>query len=152
METNYSFYMQAVDKNGNLISGTKKDLEKDFEGLRYLRCEGLNAIGKPRVYTEKYADSDRLRSYVPSNITNDATTVKLSLCFMGQNRQKAYDNFNAYVRSGYHAYWDTARNKRFDFFLSDSIDVSDEMWYGSTPYFEATYTLQNLNGKTVDVE
>ena len=149
---NYKFYMQSIDRSGSLIEGTQKDLEADFSGLLYKKCEGLNTIGKPRVYTEKYADSDRLRSYVPTNITNEATVVKLTLYFMGENRQSAYDSFNSYIREGHHAYWDTARNKRFDFFLSDAIDVSNEMWYGSTPYFEATYTLQNLNGKTVDVE
>lgn len=158
----YKFYIQQINKDGSIPEGSvTKDLEEDFkieeEGkvvgqLRYKECKGLNAIGKPRVYTETYADSDRLRSYVPSNLIHDATEVDLTLYFTGVNRQEAFDAFNAFILGGYRKYWDTARNKEFDFYVKDKIDVSDEKWYGSMPYFEATYKLQNLNGKTKDVQ
>lgn len=161
MESTYKFYMQTINKDGSIPTGSvTKDLEEDFKivgggqvrgQLRYKECKGLNTIGKPRVYTEKYADSDRLRTYIPTEITHDATTIKLTLYFMGENRQKVYDDFNTFVTGGYRKYWDTARNKAFDFYVSDITEPSDEKWYWSTPYFEVTYTLQNLNGKTKDV-
>lgn len=151
MET-YKFYIQEINKDGSIPSGgVKKDLETDYVGLRYKQCKGLNAIGKPRVYTEVYADSDRLRSYIPETPLFDATEIELTLYFTGENRQASFDAFNEFILGGYRRYSDTARNKAFDFFVKDKVDISKEMWYGSTPYFEVTYKLQNLNGKTSDV-
>jgi hypothetical protein len=127
-------------------------LERDFAGLRYSRATGINTIGKSRIYTEKYADSDRLRVYVPENITNDATSVEFTFYFFGDTRQATYDAFNEYVRNGRHRYWDTARKKYFDFVLIDEIKVNNEKWYNDTPYFEVKYKVQNLNGRTFDVD
>lgn len=151
MESTYKFYIQAINKDGSILKGSvAKDLETDFVGLRYKQCKGLNALGKLRSYSEKFADSDRLRTYIPKEQTRDATTVELTLYFVGETRHKAYDEFNTFICGGYRKYWDTARHKTFDFIVTDGISISDEMWYGSTPYFEVTYKLQNLNGRTFD--
>lgn len=151
MET-YKFYMQTINKDGSIPDDSvTRDLEAYFDGLRYKQCKGLNTIGKPRVYTEVYADSDRLRSYIPETPLFDATEIELTLYFMGENRQATFDAFNEFILGGYRKYWDTARNKAFDFFVKDKVEISKEMWYGGMPYFEVTYTLQNLNGKTTDV-
>ena len=37
IDSEYSFYMQQCTKEGVLIDGTLKDLERDFEGLRYAK-------------------------------------------------------------------------------------------------------------------
>ena len=88
MKTNeYKFYMQATDSKGVALEGAPiKDLEVDFEGLRYLKATGLNDIGEARVYTETFADSDRTRVYIPSEVTHKQTTVTLSLVFIGKKR------------------------------------------------------------------
>lgn len=157
----YKFYMKTINKDGSIPDDSiTKDLEEDFkieeEGkvvgqLRYKQCKGLNTIGKPRVYTEVYADSDRLRSYIPETPLFDATEIELTLYFTGENRQASFDAFNEFILGGYRRYSDTARNKAFDFFVKDKVEISKEQWYGSMPYFEVTYKLQNLNGKTSDV-
>lgn len=147
----YRFYMQEVTTNGELVEGTKKDLEIDFDGLRYKQAKGINNIGKARIYTETYADSDRMRVYVPKDVTNDPTVVTFTFYFFGENRQKAYDDFNSYIRNGIHRYWDTARNKYFDFVLENEVSIGEEQWYGATPFFAVDYKVQNLNGKTFDV-
>lgn len=148
----YSFYMQEVSTDGELKIGTKKNLEVDFEGLRYKQAKGINTIGKARIYTEKYADSDRMRVYVPETVTNDPTIVTFTFYFFGENRQKAFDAFNDYIRNGIHRYWDTARNKYFDFVLENEIAIGEEQWYGATPFFAVDYKVQNLNGRTFDVK
>lgn len=158
----YKFYMQEVawynggyqDKEVNddgTLSETVfeiKDLEEDFEGLKYIKCEGLEDVGEANVYTEVFADSDRLRVYVPENVTHKATEVKLTLIFVGENRRSTFNNFNEYIQQGFHAYWDSARKKRFVFFVKDAIKPSEDKFIGSTPYIEATYTLSNIKGKT----
>lgn len=150
----YKFYMQECDKEGNILAESEpKSLEEHFKGLRYKSCKGLNTIGAANVYTESYADSERLRVHVPSNLTNKATTVTLSLYFVGEDRYKAYDSFNEYLReSPYHIYYDTARKKRFAFFVKEEISPSTSQWYGSTPYIEVSYKLSNIFGRTFDVE
>lgn len=157
-EANYKFYVQPCDKYGIVINGSsKKSIEEDFnvEGgfVRYKECKGLNTIGSAVVYTESYADSERLRVHVPSNLVHKPTTVTLTLYFIGENRYKCYDAFNAYLKnSPYHAYYDTARKKRLVFFVKDEIATDKSQWYGSHPYIEVNYKLSNIFGKTEDIE
>lgn len=146
--------MQEVTlKNGGYVKveGTIKDLETDFGGLKYMKCEGLEDIGEARIYTETYADSDRARVYIPTELTNEPTTVKLTLIFVGDNRRSSFNSFNEYIRNGFHAYWDTARNKELIFYVKDQIKPSDDIYKGSTPYIQCTYTLTNVFGKTTNV-
>lgn len=133
------------------VEDTMKDLEADFSGLKYLKCEGLEDVGEARIYTENYADSDRTRVYIPDELTNEPTTVKLTLIFVGDNRRNAFNTFNEYIRNGIHAYWDTARNKELIFYIKDGIKPSDDIYKGSTPYMQCTYTLTNVYGKTTNV-
>lgn len=147
----YKFYMQEVDKNGSPKAGTKKDLETDFIGLKYLKAEGINTIGKPKIYTEEYADSHNIRVYIPEDLKNETTTISLTLLFIGDSRQETYDSFNEYVRNGFHKYWDTARNKSFTFYVDDEIKPTEDTMKGGMHYIKATYKLHNITGKTTKV-
>ena len=153
-EHEYEFFMQECDKHGKLLAGTTaKNLEVDFNGLRYSKAEGLDAIGKPKnIYTEKYSDSDRTRVYIPENITNEPTTVKFTFYFIGDERQKTYHEFLEYVRKGFHRYYDTYRNKYLYFFVDSELKPAEEKLYGSVPYLKFELTVQNIFGKTFDVE
>lgn len=148
-DTEYKFYMQSCDINGNELEETPKDLEKDFVGLLYSKCVGLNTIGKVKnIYTETYSDADRLRVYMPTDVKNEETVVTLTLVFVGEKRNEVRDKFNEYIRNGFHKYWDTARYKEFVFFIKDELPIGEEMWYGSKPYLRCEYKLQNVKGKT----
>lgn len=153
MKTNeYKFYMQATDSKGVALEGAPvKDLEVDFEGLRYLKATGLNDIGEARVYTETFADSDRTRVYIPSEVTHKQTSVTLSLVFVGKKRHETYDAFLAYITNGFHAFWDSARNKRLVFYVESNISPSEELWSGSNPYLKLDITLKNVYGKTENI-
>ena len=154
MESTYKFYMVACDNKGVPIEGAQTmDLEKAFEGLRYKECKGLNKIGAPRVYTEEYSDSDRLRVHIPDKLTHKPTTVTLTLYFVGEDRYKVYDAFNAYLKEAKdHICDDNARKKKLTFFVKDEISVGDSQWFGSTPYIQVDYKLSNIFGRTFDVE
>ncbi len=145
----YTHYMQRVD----IDSQPTYDIEEQFVGLLYMRAEGMNDVGKSKnVYTEGYADSDRLRVHLPpdGNYTNEATKITMHFLVVGDEaqRQATIRAFENYVREGIHRYWDDARNLEFDFIVQDEIKVSDEKWHGSTPYVEIQVPMQNLNGKT----
>lgn len=145
----YNHYMQRID----VASQQVIDIEEEFVGLLYEQAEGLNNIGKTKnVYTEEYADSDRKRFFLPpdGNYANEGTKITMKLLVVGNpvDRQNTIDRFYEYVRKGVHRYWDTARNREFEFIVQDEIKQSDERWHGSQPYVEITVTMQNLNGST----
>lgn len=140
--------MQRIDIPGQPI----KNLEKDFPGLRYSKCDGLNDIGESVVYEESYPESDSVRLFIPDNPINKQTIINLTLYFVGDSRQKVKDDFDDYIRKGIHKYWDTARKKEFTFYVKDKITPSEERSYGGIPYIEVTYKLSNINGKTFNHE
>ena len=142
------FYMEEVDYRDVPIPMTQKDLEVDFEGLRYIKADGINDIGKPRIYTESFAEEDGSRVYIPSEITNDSTQISLSLLFVGDNRQDVFDSFNEYIRHGRHSFWDTLRNKKFTFIMTSPIHPENDTFTDGSPYIRCTYKLTNLKGKT----
>lgn len=147
----YKFYMQKVDANGTLIANTLKDLEKDFNGLKYSQCEGLLNKGKRKnVYTEEYADSDTLRVWQDSDVTREATTITFTFCFVGTTRKSVYQSFYEYVKNGIISYYDTARLKEARLILVDALEPSDDIFVGSTPYIKANFKFQNLWGECKD--
>ena len=124
-DVNHKFYMRYCDINGGYVTSppsaggdivvdedkylkeNKIDLEAYFVGLKYAKCEGLDTIGKPKnIYTETYCDAEKKRVYMPDNITkkitNEPTTITLTLYFVGENRERVMEKFNEYVRNGFH--------------------------------------------------
>lgn len=147
----YNFYFQKCDKHGVLVEGTLKDIERDFEGLKYSRLEGLTSFGAVKnVYTETYSDSNKLRTYVPDQVTRDAIAVTFKLYFTGEYaiRQKSFDAFVDYIsNNGYNMYWDTARKKKILLMPpTEEIKFSEERWYGSIPYIEVSIKMQAITG------
>ena len=148
----YKFYMQKCLKDGTPIEGTLKDLERDFDGLRYSQCVGLNTYGKAQnIHKETYAEKDGFLSFIPDVVTNASTTITLTLYFFGENRQASYDLFYEYIKDGYTRYWDDARNKSFVFIVEQEFKPKDDNWYKGKPYLSVDCKLTNIMGKTVDV-
>lgn len=149
----YKFYIQEVEWKADsnsyvaLSGASPTDIEDKFKGLKYSKCEGLEDVGEANLYTEEYADSDRLRVYIPSDLTHKATEIKLTLFFVGDERRNAYNAFNDWIMGKTLAYWDTARNKKLIFFVKNPVKPSNDKFKGSTPYIEVTYTLSNVYGK-----
>mgnify|MGYP007057701934 CR=1 FL=1 len=155
MPHGYKFYIQRVEKasDGTYIPrGPIKSLEDDYAGLKYSKMDGLNTIGKAKnIYTEKYADGDRLRVYYPTTVQGEATTMTLTLYFFGKDRQSVFADFANEIKSGMHRYWDTARNLWFDFYIDGEVKPTDENWYRGTPYFKVDLKMQNIYGETYKV-
>lgn len=147
----YHHYIQRIDIGGQ----SPIDIEDwdNCPGLRYMKSDGIFDIGKSKnIYTEEYADSDRLRVYLPpdNNYTHESTTISMTFLVIGdaETRQTTIENFLEEITTGVHRYWDDARNREFDFIVSDDVKISEERWHGSQPYAEITIPMKNLNGKT----
>ena len=144
-----AFYMQRSDEVGETY-----DLERDFVGLRYLKAEGMNTLGESKsIYTEEYAEAEELRVFLPDTYTHKATKITMTFLILGdaKQRQTTLDDFLDYLREGRHLFWDTVRNRQFEFIVTEEIKVSDEKWHGTQPYIEIQVPMQNIAGRTVRV-
>lgn len=145
----YKFYLRGVNKDGSFNDDKPKDLEEYFDGLRYIRCTGIDEIGKAKnIYTETYSDADKVRTFIPNEIRNAETDIELTLCFFGANCRDVCDNFTNYIRNGLHRYYDTARKKYFDFYVEDVITPSKENYKVNIPHIEISYKMKNIYGKS----
>lgn len=145
----YHFYMRQTTKEGSGV-GLSKDLERDFPGLRYVRCEGLEAVGKPKnIYTEDYAEADGLRSYHPADsggeVAHEATKVKLTLLFLNKGRREAYNAFREFVDSSRVFYWDNARNKKVWLLFTEEVEPDDDT-LAPSGYIKVAFSFTNLWG------
>lgn len=147
-DINYKVYIQRID----IASQAIYDLESHWPSIRYKQCKGLNDKGKKTsVYTESYADSDELRVYEDATLAREATTIELTLYFMGANKQSEFDSFYSYVKQGTFKYADTVRRKLATIKLIDSVKLEEEKFtQGDTSYYKAKFTFQNLKGECTD--
>lgn len=164
----YKFYIQEVSDTGVLI-GECKSLEEDFYAveidttqypnveiprpdlgcIKYSAIVGIDNLGAVKnIYTETYADANRVRVSMPEKVQRESTQITLVLYFFGEKRAEVFKSFCDYISNGYHRYWDTARSKYFDFYISEELTPSDELWYGSTPYFKVDVKMNNIFGQT----
>lgn len=144
MSTTVKHYMRLKDASKTY------DLESDdFKGLLYSKCTGLDDKGQRMdVYTEEYADSDKLRYWLGGDKPKrKPTTITLTLFFTGDKRHDTYESFYNFIKSGVIEYWDTWRLKKATMYLSEAVKVNDEQQYGSIPYKEVKVTFQNIYGE-----
>lgn len=130
-----------------------KDLEKDFDGLRYKECTGLNAFGEPtNTYTEEFAETSKAEVFVGSPPAHKQTTIKLTLVFLeGESEEvkndTAYHNFLSFITGCKIAYRDTARKRKALMYLSGATEPKSDTLYGQK-YKEVMFTFKNVYGMT----
>lgn len=146
------FYMQSVNNKGEATSDTIKDIEADFDGLIYMSVDGLEQFGSLKSYTETYADSDRVRVYLPKSGERSSFDVTLKLLFVGDNRWSSYYSFIDYITDGFHAFWDTVRKRKLIFYVDKSIEPSEISNKGSVKYIEVKIPLTSVFGRTFPIE
>ena len=145
----YHFYMQRTTAAGT-GTGAVKDLEADFPGLYYSKCEGLEAIGAAKnIYTEDYAEQNGLRVYHPADsggeVTHEATEIKLTLVFLNDARRTAYNSFCSFINQGRIFYWDNARNKKVWLVLQKEVEPDNDTPLPSG-YISVSFVFTNIWG------
>lgn len=145
---NYKFYMQrwVSNKWEEAVS-----LEDHFEGLKYMRCNGISNKGKVKnIYTESYAEADTLRTYIPETPKRESTDIEFEFAFVGDNRRDIYDTFVDWCTGHKIKYWDTFRNREMEMILTDDIKVSesDDVGKGDLKFIVVKIKFKNLKGQT----
>lgn len=137
------FYMKRLGVDEDYI-----DIERHFKGMRYMKCDGLEDLGKPKnIYTETYADADSLRVYLPSEVKRAATTITFTFLFLGYDKQNVYDEFNEFIKNQKIYYYDTARKKRVCMVYQNATNPKTDDYKGSLPHIIAEYKFQNIKGE-----
>ena len=158
----YKFYIQRYSRKhynketsqydkediGELI-----DIEEQFK-CKYVKFEGLSETGKVKnVYTETYAETEELRTYIPDDVLYENTDLSLTLLFAPSSTDDndVQDNeraFFEYVSGHKIEYHDTFRNRYVSLLLINKPEVVGEVLYGGSRYREVKYTFKNIYGRS----
>lgn len=142
------FFMQRID----LLNQPVKNLEKDFDGLRYKEFKGLENYGKLKsVYTETFAETDEVQVYMAPKIVRENIELTLTLLFVGDNRRATYHSFVDYISKGKIKYWDTVRKREVVFILTEAIEPEEDTAKEGDGYTMVSFTLTCINGQAKDV-
>ena len=159
---NYNFYIQKYsrkywDKNKSQYVDESKgeliDIEAQFK-CKYVKFEGLSETGKVKnVYTETYAETEELRTYIPDDVLYENTDMSLTLLFAPdstndsdvQNNERAFFEYVSGHKIEYH---DTFRNRYVSLLLLNKPEVVGEVLYGGSRYREVKYTFKNIYGRS----
>lgn len=144
----YNFYMARYE---NDAWSDEQSIEDSFEGLRVATVKGLSDKGKPRIYTETYAEIDGTDVYIPEEIKRDSIEIEFEILFMGDGYRDVYDSFVEFITGAKIRYHDTCRNRQLEMVLNDGIEVSDEMLYGGQPFIMASFKFLNIASHTIKV-
>lgn len=141
-----NYDIQAYIKTDDTDAVNTKALWPD---MWLLKSENTLAYGKPKnIVTESYPETDGLKVWTPDTVTHDATDVKLTLCFIGENTDKhdEFDSFMAYIEGKVIEWWDTVRFRKNRLLLTDKVEPS-ENYHGQIPYLEVEFRFKNVDGK-----
>lgn len=146
MNEEYKFYMSRYDQSQNRWEEAV-ELTERFDGLIYCQCEGLGSYGEVKnIYTESFPESESLRVYLPEKVNRESTDIKLTVAFTKENRRDTYDSFVEFITGKRIKYWDTVRNREVEMIQTESIDVDEDIVYGSAPYIAVEFPFKNIKG------
>lgn len=159
----YKFYIQRYpfsywDKKTQkyiTVAGDdeRKDLEETFH-CRYVKAEGIGENGKVKnIYTESYADAEKLRVFVPEEVLYENTEVSLTLLFLADTEDR--NDIQNYERDFFETvsgrkieYSDTFRNRYLTLLLINKPESVGEVLYGGSRYIQKKYTFKNIYGRS----
>lgn len=150
-----NFYMKNVTAKESNFRNIENSFVSEFTKdnityksyMRYSKCTGLEAKGKPKnIYTESFPDSNELVVYMPSVVHRDSTDVVFTFLFIGEEKQKVYDNFYNYIKDSEIYYYDTKRLKKVKLLLLDAVTPTEDNYKGSINYLSADFKFKNIRG------
>lgn len=140
------FYIARLIDN---VWGEATDIESKFDGLHYVKCDGLSKFGAVKnVFTETFAETSELRVYLPETVARENTDIEFEFAFDGENRRDTYHSFVEWLSGKKLKYWDTLRNRELEMILMESVEPEEDELYGSHPYIKVPFKFKNLKGET----
>lgn len=136
-----------IMRNGETVARNTKAVWPD---MWLLKSEDVLSLGKPKnIVTESYAEADGLKVWTPTSAKHEATDVKLTFCFIGENRYRQHDSFVSYIDGKVFIWWDSVRLHASRLLLVEKTKPR-ESFYGNVPYIETEITFKNIDGKSVE--
>lgn len=125
------------------------DIEDKFQGLKVGKVSGLDNYGAAKnIYTESYPESEELRVYIPEKVTREAVDVEFEITFKGGDRRDTFHRFMEYIDGYKLKFHDTERRRECILLLTDSVEVTQEEFYGTSPFMTVSFKFKNIGGRT----
>lgn len=155
------FIAKAKEKENGvyaIVEGTTKNVMTDFEGVYYQGTDGVEAVGRPRSYTEEYPEKESLDVFFPEKATLKSTDFTLKLYFIAPADKKDGDAVE-YIESSYHTfvdfisgtplvYWDNVRQRKLLIALTESVKPSTVSVLSGREYLSVSFKFTNMFGKS----
>lgn len=159
----YTYYMlRGVPDGvgGYTLDASGRDLERDFDGLRYKSFGPVGGYGdKKGVYSESYAEEDGDDVYMSSDVVRSSLEYKLELYFFCPDdslteyaarvnaAREVYEEFMDYVSGGMIVWWDTVRRRRVLMYLEEGVEPDDDVVCGE-PYLGVALKFKGVFGRS----
>lgn len=129
MERVIRFYIHRVK------DGVLKNLEVDFEGLRYKEAKNVNSVASAKVYTEEFAEEDGSVVFLPDTPVVKQGEFTLVLYFIAEDGDYAralgvYESFMDFVFGHEVVYYDTFRRRKIKCHLEDKVTPKQDVVNG----------------------
>lgn len=158
MAEEFKIYTKQITQSLDGSEWTEKeeiDLLETFKGAQYKSISGLLNYGKPKVYTESFAETSEMSVYLTDK--RSETEITLTLYFFppsGTTDREAgyaeadavYHNVVKYFTRAKIAYRDTFRKQKVLMYLSDAVTVNTDRLYGQV-YKEVQFKFKNIYGR-----
>lgn len=164
MASVYQFFIQKYshryydDKKATFVvepKSSRLDVESEFN-CKYVSFKGVSETGKVKnIYTENYAETEELRTFIPKDIVYENTELTLTLLFAPEGTtetdiQANERRFFEFVSGRKVEWYDTFRKRYVTLLLLNKPEVVNEVLYGGSRYRQVKYTFKNVFGRSFD--
>lgn len=144
--------------NGTYVAGDAVEIQEHFRGAYYNAIDGLESYGKPKVYVEKYAESQSSDVFFPSEKSFEENDVSIKLYFFDIDNHKneedaikaisdTYHNFVEYISGSYIKFWDNIRKRKVMLAYQETTKTDKDTLYGII-YKSVTFKFKNVFGRS----
>lgn len=158
MAEDFKIYTKRIVQS---LEGDEWDVQEEidfletFRGAKYKSIKGLLNYGKPKVYTESFAESSEVSVCLTDQ--RSETDITLTLYFFPPSdtadegvgyaeADAVYHNVVKYFTRAKIAYRDTFRKQKVLMYLADAVEVSTDKLYGQV-YKEVQFKFKNIYGR-----
>lgn len=152
----------SKSSDGSYVAGEAIEIQEHFKGAYYNAIEGLESYGKPKNYTEKYAEAKSLDVFFPKETVYEENDVSIKLYFFDIDNHKnedeaikaisdSYHAFVDYISGSYIKFWDNIRKRKVMLAYQEATKVDKDTLHGII-YKSVTFKFKNVFGRSFSID
>lgn len=157
-------YISTATKNIDgtfTVNNDKEDILQTFPSAKYNELDGMNAYGKPKIYTEQYAEESSQDVFFQTETLYETTDFNLKLYMIDEQSGGSDTARISAVIAQYHSLMerlagkyirleDNIRKRKMMLVLADEVKPAKEQLYGIV-YMSVTFKFKNIFGRSFDI-